>query len=421
MSTEVVLNTTEFDSWTYREVMGNYPTGVVVASAMINGAPLGMVVGTFNSVSLEPPLVSFMPMRTSSTYAKLRRAERVCVSVLAHDQMDVCRTLATKDPEKFEKVSWKLSPMGAPMIDGALAYVEGQIAEEVEAGDHYITIISVDALETHRSSTPLLFFQGGYGGFSTTGLSAHVDESLISAVRLAEAARPQLDALAEKYECSAAALVQISPVDQTIGATSYGLGTEVEERIGVRIPLIPPLGEAAVAWSPHQLDNWVQRVFPADQQSIDEYYQNAETVRSQGYAISRADQDPEGYEQLSQALAEWGQGELTPARDRAVRQIIADSQAHFGSSITEGETNINLTSLVVPVFAPGVGVQKNSGLVLRLGNLPQGVDSSVVSGWIDSMQEAAEEVKATLAGASAKDYQRYVDAGLRGETERNEA
>ncbi|MFI7481202.1 flavin reductase [Kocuria sp. M1R5S2] len=414
MSESTLETPTTFDPRAFRDVMGHYPTGVVVVTAAVDGAPVGMVVGTFSSVSLEPPLVSFMPMTTSSSYAKLRAADHVCISVFAHDQLQACRTLASKDPEKFDKVEWTPSSVGAPMIAGAVAHIHGRIDREVEAGDHYITLVAVDDVAVNRPVTPLLFFQGGYGGFSTTGLSAHVDESMISAVRIAEAARPQLDRLAQRFGCSAAALVQISALDQTIGATSYGGDSDADERIGVRVPLIPPLGEAAVAWSPDQVDRWVSRIHPQDEQVAGAYREAAGRVRAQGYAISRVDHDPDGYARLGEALSEYAGGELTPARDRAVRTTIAGAGHFFGGSVSASDTGVDLASVVVPVFAPDAGGPSNSGLVLRLCHLPSGVDGATVAEWVHVMQGAAAEVTETLRTGARKDYARYAAAGLRG-------
>jgi flavin reductase (DIM6/NTAB) family NADH-FMN oxidoreductase RutF len=401
------------DPRAFRDVMGHYPTGVVVVTATVDGSPVGMVVGTFSSVSLDPPLVSFMPMTTSASYATLRSADSVCISVFAHDQIAACRTLASKDPDKFGKVEWETSPYGAPQISGAVAHIHGRISHEIEAGDHFITLVAVDDLAVVRPTTPLLFFQGGYGGFSTTGLAAHVDETLISAVRVAEAARPQLDRLAKRLGCTAAALVQISSLDQTIGATSYGADTEVDERIGVRIPLIPPLGEAAVAWAPDQVDQWVTRIFPPDPEVIEGYRAAAEKVRGQGYAVSRLDRDPAAYEALSGALAEYAGSELTPARDRAVRGTIAAAKACFGGSIGADEAAVDLASVVVPVFDPAADDAANSGLVLRLGNLPQGVPGAEALAWVTALQEAAAEVSETLRTTAQRDYARYTASNLR--------
>lgn len=413
MSEATLAAQTTFDPRAFRDVMGHYPTGVVVVTAIVDDAPVGMVIGTFSSVSLEPPLVSFMPMTTSSSYAKIRTASNVCISVFAQDQLQDCRTLASKDPEKFDKVQWSPSSTGAPMIAGAVAHIHGRIDREIEAGDHFITLVAVDDIAVNRPATPLLFFQGGYGGFSTTGLSAHVDETLISAVRIAEAARPQLDQLAERFGCSAAALVQISALDQTLGATSYGGDTDADERIGVRVPLIPPLGEAAVAWSPDQVDRWVARIFPQDEEVIAHYREATARVRSQGYAVSRVDHDPSGYSQLGEALSEYAGGELTPARDRAVRTTIAAAGHFFGGSVDEFDEKVDLASVVVPVFAPEADEPTNSGLVLRLSQLPGGVDAATVMGWVRAMQDAAGDITTTLRTSARKDYDRYTAADLR--------
>lgn len=413
MSEATLQTQLTIDSRVIRDVMGHYPTGVVVVTGVVEDEPVGMVVGTFSSVSLDPPLVSFMPMTTSNSYAKLREAQRLCISVLAADQLQDCRTLASKDPHKFDKVDWTPSKDGVPMIDNAVAYIHGSLSKEMEAGDHYISLVAYDDVSVNRPVAPLLFFQGGYGGFSTTGLSAHVDESMISAVRIAEASRPQLDALAERFQCSAHALVQISPIDQTIGATSYGGASDADERIGVRIPLIPPLGEAAVAWSPDQVDQWVTRIYPPDEDVIQKYRDLAEKIRTQGYAVSRVDSDPLGYEELGEALSEYASGELTPARDRAVRTKIASAEQYFGSHLAPDDEGLDLASIVVPVFDPTDAELRNSGLVLRLGHLPQGMSGAAALQLVEAMKAAAEQIRERLQTTAARDYARYANSGLR--------
>ncbi|MFP8903357.1 flavin reductase family protein [Streptomyces atacamensis] len=153
----------------YRRVMGHYPTGVSVVTGMRDSTPIGMVVGTFSAVSMDPPLVSFMPTLTSGTYALLREASSFCVNVLAADQMELCRTMAVPSPDKFDGVPWTLSPFGAPRLAGVVAYVDCVPEQEVPAGDHLITLCRVQAMETGRDASPLVFFQGGYGEFARTG------------------------------------------------------------------------------------------------------------------------------------------------------------------------------------------------------------------------------------------------------------
>ena len=153
----------------YREVMGNYPTGVVVVTAVNPEAdgPIGMVVGTFSAVSMDPPLVSFLPQRTSGTYARLAAAQSYCVNVVAADQVDLCKVMAARDPDKFGLVDWTTSEHGAPQLADAVAYVHCRPVQQVEAGDHYFVLCAVDAMEVNRPVAPLLFFRGGYGEFAS--------------------------------------------------------------------------------------------------------------------------------------------------------------------------------------------------------------------------------------------------------------
>src|SRR3954468_8026285 len=82
------------------------PTGVVIVTAMTENGPVGMSVGSFTSVSLDPPMVAFLPDQTSSTFARIRAAGHFCVNVLGADQADLCRRFAAKSPDKYAGVSW---------------------------------------------------------------------------------------------------------------------------------------------------------------------------------------------------------------------------------------------------------------------------------------------------------------------------
>lgn len=151
----------------YREVMRLYPTGVVVVTgALTDGAPIGMVVGTFTSLSMDPPLVAFMPTRESVTYAALRTTPTYCINLLAHDQHHLCQVLSTRDPNKFDQVAWTYSDYGVPMLSEAVAHIHCRAANEIEVGDHLIVVCEVIAMDVARPVTPLLFCQGGYGGFA---------------------------------------------------------------------------------------------------------------------------------------------------------------------------------------------------------------------------------------------------------------
>jgi 3-hydroxy-9,10-secoandrosta-1,3,5(10)-triene-9,17-dione monooxygenase reductase component len=155
-----------FDSAKYRQVLGHFPTGVTVMTAIADSAPVGMAVGSFASLSLDPPEVLFCAGKQSSSWPKIEAAGAFCVNILADDQEDVCRVFASKAADKFAEIGWKHSGNGSPIIDGVLAYIDCTIANVVESGDHYIVVGRVHDLDVRHEGGPLLFFRGGYGRFS---------------------------------------------------------------------------------------------------------------------------------------------------------------------------------------------------------------------------------------------------------------
>ncbi len=154
------------DSATFRRVLGHYPTGVCVVTAMDQGAPVAMVVGSFTSVSLDPPLVAFFPARTSTSWPLIERAGKFCVNVLGSDQRPLCQQLSGKGEDRFSGVTHRASANGSPILDGVVAWIDCTLDAVHEAGDHYIAVGRVMALEAGTPGKPLLFFQGGYGEFN---------------------------------------------------------------------------------------------------------------------------------------------------------------------------------------------------------------------------------------------------------------
>jgi len=152
------------DAAKFRQTLGHYPTGVcAITATQADGTPVAMIVGSFTSVSLEPPLVAFFPDKSSSSWAKIAECSGFCVNVLADDQGDLCRTLASKDPDKFSGVPYRLSELGAPILDRTLAWVDCSFHAVHEAGDHFIVVGEVHALDLHHPGAPLLFHKGSYG------------------------------------------------------------------------------------------------------------------------------------------------------------------------------------------------------------------------------------------------------------------
>src|SRR6202043_2022326 len=125
------------DPLRYRQVLGQYPTGVCVITAMRDGSEsVAMVVGSFASVSLNPPLIAFFPDRASSSWAKLRDCEHFCVNILCSEQEPLCRKLASKSADKFARTPHRISAYGNPILDGVVAWIECRKYSVTDAGDH---------------------------------------------------------------------------------------------------------------------------------------------------------------------------------------------------------------------------------------------------------------------------------------------
>ena len=163
------------DSQEFRRSLGHYPTGVCAVSALGPSGPVGMVVGSFTSVSLEPALVAFLPDRKSSTWPKIQAAGHFCVNILAQNQLGICKSLASKAENKFDAIPYRLSGAGLPLIEDVVAWIDCQLYAVHEAGDHFIAIGRVLALDIERPEPPLVFLRGGYG--SILPFSADVRET----------------------------------------------------------------------------------------------------------------------------------------------------------------------------------------------------------------------------------------------------
>ncbi|HTW20028.1 MAG TPA: flavin reductase family protein [Mycobacteriales bacterium] len=155
--------TEPIDPQRFRHVLGHFPTGVAVVTGMDrDGSPVGLAIGSFSSLSLEPPLVAFMVNTRSSSWPRIHSSGHFCVNILGAHQESVCRIFATPGEEKFANLDWHSASSGAPVLDGVLAWIDCDIEAVHEAGDHYIVIGAVRELDTGSSTLPLVFFQGGY-------------------------------------------------------------------------------------------------------------------------------------------------------------------------------------------------------------------------------------------------------------------
>lgn len=145
-----------------RAVLGHFCSGLTVVTAVDTQGPIGFTCQSFSSLSLDPPLVSFNPARTSTTWPKIRAVGTFAVNVLSAHQYSISSRFARSGVDKFAGVKWSAGPLGTPLINGVVAWVECRLWAEYDGGDHTIVAAEVLNLRANTPAQPLVFFQRGY-------------------------------------------------------------------------------------------------------------------------------------------------------------------------------------------------------------------------------------------------------------------
>ena len=153
---------------TLRDVLGSFPTGVAVVTATgTNGEPYGVTVSSFNSVSLDPPLVLFSLSRRLLSLEGLLRADAFAINFLRDDQAHLSARFATAFSDKWRDVDFRAGATGSPVLVPALAVLECRPYAQYDGGDHIIVVGRVTHLEVDSGRHPLVFFRGRYHTLSS--------------------------------------------------------------------------------------------------------------------------------------------------------------------------------------------------------------------------------------------------------------
>jgi flavin reductase (DIM6/NTAB) family NADH-FMN oxidoreductase RutF len=138
--------------------MRGFPAGVAVLTVDADGERLGLTVGTAVSLSLEPPLVGVSVARQAAMHELLRRAGAFALSLLAGDQDAVAQHFARGVPPvaHWHGIGWHDGTTGAPLLDGALGWVEARVESELATGDHTFFVGAVETVERGGGGTALV-------------------------------------------------------------------------------------------------------------------------------------------------------------------------------------------------------------------------------------------------------------------------
>jgi 3-hydroxy-9,10-secoandrosta-1,3,5(10)-triene-9,17-dione monooxygenase reductase component len=164
----------------FRQALGHFCTGVTVITTAGPAGPAGFACQAFAALSLAPPLVLFCPSKTSSTWPVIEGAGHFCANVLTDGQQELARRFGSSGGDKFAGVPWTPSPRGAPVLDGALTWVDCTVEAVHEAGDHYLVTGRVTALGATRAGRPLLFYRGRYAATDPGSGPTEVVDTLLA-------------------------------------------------------------------------------------------------------------------------------------------------------------------------------------------------------------------------------------------------
>lgn len=150
-----------FDAKTLRSALGRFTTGVTIATCRdLDGRPIGLTCNSFNSLSLDPPLVLWSLRAASPALAAFREASHFAINVLAEAQVGLSRRFASAVPDRFAEGQWADGIGGAPILGGCTAVFECALHSQQEAGDHVLFIGQVERM--HEAALPPLLFQAGH-------------------------------------------------------------------------------------------------------------------------------------------------------------------------------------------------------------------------------------------------------------------
>lgn len=152
-------------SGAFREALAHFSSGVVIVTTIdAADAPTGMTVGSFTSISMDPPLVGFFAGQNSTTLPHVIGSGKFCVNVLAEDQHLLARKFARSGTDKFTDVDWSPATNGAPRLTGAHAWIDCSIDLHQSIGDHDLVVGRVDALVVPAPNDPLVFHRSAFHG-----------------------------------------------------------------------------------------------------------------------------------------------------------------------------------------------------------------------------------------------------------------
>ena len=152
-----------FSSREFRASLGMFATGVTIVTARtVTGELVGLTANSFNSVSLDPPLVLWSLARAAGSMHAFSTGSHYAINILAADQKALAERFAAREPDRWAGVDFSDGVAGSPLLAGAAATFECFNRSRYEEGDHVIFVGEVERCSHRAGAQPLLFHGGRY-------------------------------------------------------------------------------------------------------------------------------------------------------------------------------------------------------------------------------------------------------------------
>ncbi len=165
----------DFDAAHFRHALSQFATGVTVVTTRSEGGPskpafVGVTASSFNSVSLDPPLVLWSLGMQANSFPLFHAGSHYVINILAAEQLDLCKRFATLKGDRFANIDYALSPTGLPILAQSLAWFECHNRSRYDEGDHVIFVGEVERCGvTDPAGAPLVFHRGAFSSLSQLG------------------------------------------------------------------------------------------------------------------------------------------------------------------------------------------------------------------------------------------------------------
>ncbi|MDO5030619.1 MAG: flavin reductase family protein [Corynebacterium sp.] len=166
----------ELDEMSIRGALSEFTTGVTIVATEDDGEKYGFACQSFSSLSLNPPMILFTVMKTSRSWPHIKKTGTFSVNVLAEDQEAISAAFGRRNGEKFNTGQWSRSELGNPLLRGCSVWIDCNVADVHEGGDHWIVTANIVAIGVRDEVNPLIYHRGSYARVAHAGVDAPYEQ-----------------------------------------------------------------------------------------------------------------------------------------------------------------------------------------------------------------------------------------------------